>query len=280
MSARDTVAVNQNASAVNDDAQEMLEGVVISGSWDAVNATCQILIGDTVGYEVPYFGDGISQPMLVTATLAVPAIGDQYGPVGGERAQVWESQGSYFAKLEHGHDDSPQAPAGERWILHRSAADPVSVAYDSGVKLTNDGPNPSDKLGGTHVGENGAISTLVTKAQTGVNTRDDIMKTGVGADPATLNPIVNGQPTIGNNATRQMDVQSALDATQLFTCKMFLKFTKAIIANGGLPTAPSAEALLATLIGPGFPDAEQITEILTGTAPITCPNCSQTVLIK
>lgn len=142
---------------------EMLEGVVVAGSWDAAEGVCQVLVGDTVGYEAPFFADG-NQPFMPICTLVCPAIGDQYAPVGGERALIWESQGSWVAWLEHGPDDTSQVPAGERWIRHRSSASPSAVVYDSDLRLTNDGPTSGDNLGGAILGGTGSLTQSQTKS--------------------------------------------------------------------------------------------------------------------
>ncbi len=164
MSSRDALAVQQNAAEVGRNAPRMLEGVVISGSWDPANATVQVLVGDTIPFEnVNFNSSGLNQPFMPVCTVCSPIPYDQAGPVGGERVQIWEANGGGFAWYEAGPDDSPQAPAGERFIMHRSAANPNAVVFDAGIQLTNDGPTTGDQLGGTLVGYQGALTALFTK---------------------------------------------------------------------------------------------------------------------
>lgn len=167
---------------------EMLEGVVISGSWDAAEGVVQVLVGDTVGYESQFFADG-NQPFMPICTLVCPAIGDQYAPVGGERALIWESQGSWVCWLEHGPDDTSAVPAGERWIQHRSAASPNAVAYDSALHLKNDGPTTGDSLGGAVLGGTGAL----TQSQTKSGARSTIDDTAQKIESVTAGGLTSGQ---------------------------------------------------------------------------------------
>jgi hypothetical protein len=150
-----------------------LEGIVLPGSWDASEGVCQVLIGDTVGYEAPFFADG-NQPFMPICTISTPAIGDQYAPVGGERVQVWRAAGGYVCTFEHGLDDTQQVPSGERWISHRATtSDPDSPSWDAQLQLTNDGPTTGDGLGGTRVGGTAAL----TRTQTGSGMVTDLNDT-------------------------------------------------------------------------------------------------------
>lgn len=122
-----------------------LEGVVVAGSYDPGEGTIEVVVGDTDAA----FGAGTTEREIITATLATGQIGDQYGPIGGERVVLTLTHsGAYVAKLEHGPDDSPQAPMGERWIAHRKPGNgdgpPI---WDSTLKVTNDG-SPGDGKGG------------------------------------------------------------------------------------------------------------------------------------
>ena len=100
---------------------DVLEGVVVSGSWEAAEGTCQVLVGCTIGYESPFFNEnGLNQPLMPVCRIINHAIGDQYGPIGGERAVIWEAGAGWVCKLVHGPDDSSPVPSGERWIQHRS----------------------------------------------------------------------------------------------------------------------------------------------------------------
>lgn len=133
----------------------VLEGIVVAGSWDASTATCQVVIGDT--YSAP--SDSGDQPDIEQVTVAVGQIGDQYGPVGGERVTLLRTQSGWIALFEHGDDDSQQVPSGERWISHVNAQGVV----DAYLRHTNDGPTTGDGLGGAHYGGNAALAKTTTK---------------------------------------------------------------------------------------------------------------------
>lgn len=139
-------------------APRLLEGVVLAGSWNPAEGTVQVLVGDTA--LAAAMSDSYDAAMIVTATVQTSQIGDQYGPAGAERVVLHESQGSWIATFEHGPDDTPGAPSGERWIAHRNA----SGVVDAYIKLTNDGPTSGDGLGGTLLGGGGALTKATTKS--------------------------------------------------------------------------------------------------------------------
>lgn len=107
------------------------EGWVVGGSHDPSEGSIEVTLGDTYGIT-PDDGDSFATegkvPLLGTHS-------DQQGPRGGERVVLIPIQSGYGALLHHAKDDSPGAPAGERWIVHRNA----SGAVDAFFKLTNDG---------------------------------------------------------------------------------------------------------------------------------------------
>ena len=91
-----------------------LEGIVIGGSYNPDEGTVDVLLGDTGAVE----NDGQSgQVILKGLPLTVHAIGDQQGPLGDERCILVQRWSGYAVQLEHGPDDSPAAPSGERWIV-------------------------------------------------------------------------------------------------------------------------------------------------------------------
>lgn len=176
------IATQQAVSKSAPSGDEKLEGVVVAGSWIASEGVCQVLIGDTVGYENNFFNDGgMNQPLMPVCRIINPAIGDQYAPVGGEGVVAWVAQCGWVCEFLHYPGDSSPVPAGERWIQHRSAADPSTVTYDSSVNLTNDGPTPGDSLGGTYTGGTGAI----TQSQTASGARSTINDTAQSIEHIT-----------------------------------------------------------------------------------------------
>lgn len=143
-----------NASLKSQDAPvAVLEGVLQAGSYDPTNGTVQVVIGHTVA--AAGFDDG-DQPMIVTASLATVGYGDQYGPIGNERALVLRAGTHYIAFIEFGPDDSPGVPSGERWIVHRN---PQTGDVDAIVKLQNNTPGTTNGVGSATVGA-GQVSTI------------------------------------------------------------------------------------------------------------------------
>lgn len=139
-----TQANSQGAPA----AQTFLEGVCIAGSYDPVGEweggaampSASFVIGDSYAAA-----DDSNNMLVVRASLLTTQIGDQAGLIGGERAMLFRVPSGWAAMLEHGPDDSPQAPLGERWIAHR---DPTTGEYNAFLKATNDGATAHDGIGG------------------------------------------------------------------------------------------------------------------------------------
>ena len=131
------------------------DGIVMAGSYDPADGTVSVGIGDTFAClpEDEIFL-GYTPPLTYKKVrLATSQIGDQYGPVGGERVDLHPTYGGQQAVLKHGPDDSPQAPAGERWIMQTPLATIIANGgklggYTQGLKFTNDGATAGDGLGG------------------------------------------------------------------------------------------------------------------------------------
>ena len=151
-------------------------GVAVGSSWSAVdNAGAQIDAGtiqSTSGKTAAILGDdgdtGLAKPRLNVATMMV---GDQYGPIGNERVVIIPTETAEIALFIHGPDDSPGAPAGERWICHRN---PTTGKVDSYIKLTNDGSTPGDGKGGLKLGF-AEFATIDTSGGHSI-TLDDVAK--------------------------------------------------------------------------------------------------------
>jgi hypothetical protein len=181
-----------NGGTSNDD----LEGIVVAGSWNPTTATIQVTIGDTYAIANDNSGD---QFAIVTATVGT-TYNDQYGPVGGERVHLQRVGAGWVAHFEHADDDSPGAPAGERWIVHRNA----SGAIIGFLKLTNDGIAAGDGLGGLSILA-GAFLQFLTTGGYGVQADDANSETLLGQ----LSAIVTGNP---NKVARYSDLQTLVTA--------------------------------------------------------------------
>lgn len=139
-------------------------GVVTAGSWSAIDdASRQIEAGTaeaTSGKTAAILGDdgdtGLAKPRLNVATTQ---IGDQYGPIGGERVLIIPTEDGPVALYIHGPEDSPGAKAGERWILHRN---PTTLGWDAFLKFTNDGVTTNDGKGGISVNAASFLSMVTT----------------------------------------------------------------------------------------------------------------------
>lgn len=134
----------------------VLEGYVVQGSWDPAEGTIEVLLANTAALFTDY-GDA---PATVVANLMTNGLGAQYGPVGGERVELFRTPSGYSAQIEHGPDDTPFTPTGEWRTLHRSGAG----IYNSGWQLTNDGATVGDGLGGSIFGYLGGLTELRTSS--------------------------------------------------------------------------------------------------------------------
>jgi len=106
-----------------------IEGVVVPGSYDPKNGWIDVLLGHsaTLGED----GDTANEKIIVQhVPLLTNHVGDLGGPIGGERCVLIPIRGSWRVVLEHGPDDSPNAPQGEKWI-HLRDVDPqlAKAAY-------------------------------------------------------------------------------------------------------------------------------------------------------
>lgn len=139
------------------------EGTIIGQSYEPATGASSVLFGDTYALLGDDGDTFINHPGL---PLATSQIGDQSGPVGNERIVAIPSPTGYVLHFVHGEDDSPNVPAGERWILHRSEAswnEPAPV-WDAGLKHTNDAATPGDGLGGALYGLNAGLTKATTRS--------------------------------------------------------------------------------------------------------------------
>jgi hypothetical protein len=113
------------------------DGIIANGSWNPADGTVTVLKIETASL----LPSNTEQPLpLPGVQLLAPVHGMQGGPVGGERVILMRRHSGWLALLEHGKDDSPGAPAGEKWLTHKSG---------SSQKFQNSG-NVSTTANATH----------------------------------------------------------------------------------------------------------------------------------
>lgn len=126
------------------------EGLIVEGSYDPVGMqfgqsampTVQVIFCDQYAAATD---DDSSELLSVRATLATTQIGDMAGPIGGERVLLYRTGSGWTALFEHGPDDTPKVPSGERWIAQRNRATGEVMGF---IKLLQDGATAHDGLGG------------------------------------------------------------------------------------------------------------------------------------
>ncbi len=203
------------------------EGIILKGSYDPSDGTATVAFGDTIAV----FGDSGDTPILVPRVpIKTPHVGDQYGPLGDERVKISATQSGYAAEMVHGPNDSPGAPAGERWIAHRRA----NGTYDTIIKLTNDAASKGDRKGGFSV-SGGALIALATAGGLSL-TMDDA--TGL---------IMIGKPGLGTadalvTATDLQETANAIIANAQTTINALAR----IVSGGSGVAAPTISSVTAT----------------------------------
>lgn len=117
-------------------------GVVIQGSHDPKDGTAESIIGPTAAI----IGDDGDTAVNPTRIPMASLYGDQVGLRGDERVVMVPAptRSGFIGITHYGEDDSPGAPAGEIWRVHRKADGTI----DHFSKWTNDGPTAGDGLGG------------------------------------------------------------------------------------------------------------------------------------
>jgi hypothetical protein len=216
------------------------EGVI--QAYNPADGTVRVTYGDTGSMFSDTPDRQIDHPFI---PLLTPAHGRQAGPRGKERVIVIESQGGPVALLHHEDDDSPGAPVGEDWAVHRNSAS----AIDAYVKLTNDGSTQGDDAGGIQILAGGFAKIFTTNGWT--FSFDDTGKKGIIASPGGLSITLddnNGVMTLGSGddpgsaeaLIRASDLNSALSA-QVNQLKTDLTTWAAAHLQGGSgATGPTA----------------------------------------
>jgi hypothetical protein len=236
--------VNDFASSLLAKAQELVspligrEGVVINGSWQPTGefaGTAETLQGDTASV----LGDDGDAPIShAHISVGTTAIGDQYGPRGGERAVLLPTQSGWIKIFHHGPDDSPGAPAGELWRCHYNAAGQI----DAYIKLTNDG-DAGDALGGLSMLTG---SRFVLETASGFTVIiDDVAKAIRLGTPGglalilddTLGKILIGKGGLGapDSVMTQSDAQTLANAIIESVQTAFNTFAATVQSGSGVP---------------------------------------------
>jgi len=140
------VVMPKVADMLRQHAPHARDGFIVAGTYDRADGTASVCIANTMAVHTDR-GDG---PVVVgRVPIYATHVGDQFGVIGDERVVLLPTESGYLALIRHGPDDSPQAPAGERWIGHRN---PATGATDVSLKLLNDGAANDGKGGFSAVG--------------------------------------------------------------------------------------------------------------------------------
>lgn len=181
--------------------------------YDPSDGTAEAIIGPTAAI----IGDDGDSAVNPTRIPLSHQYGDQVGLRGGERVVLVDAptQSGFLGFTHYGPDDSPGAPAGEIWRVHRNADGEI----DAYQKFTNDG-DAGDGKGGI---QELAGSYWQRKTAGGITiTADDATDT-VTVAIGGLSIVVNGKDGIitlgggddlgaGFALIRESDLNSALSA--------------------------------------------------------------------
>jgi hypothetical protein len=214
------------------------EGNIVS--YDSTDGTVEVLFGDSAAIITGPQGDGDAPPTELHVPLITNHHGDQFGPVGGERCIVIPTQSGYAAHIIYDEDDSPGAPAGERWITH---LDPATGNVDSYIKFTNAGSTTNDGKGGLLLGF-GELAEIETAGGHGV-ILDDVAKKVIVKSAGGLTLILDdntgtiqlagsGDPT-ADAIVRQSDLVTLLGQIQA----QLQAWALAHVSNGSGNAGPS-----------------------------------------
>ena len=203
------------------------EGIVIKGTYDPTDGTATVAFGDTAAV----FRDEGDTPILIPRVpIKSPHVGDQYGVMGDERVKISATQSGYAAEMVHGPDDSPGAPAGERWIAHRNKRG----AYDLYLKITNDAATVGDGKAGFRVSGAGLISFVTTGGL--ILTMDD----------ATSKVMIGrGNLTNADAVVTATDLQESVNAI-ISSVQTAINIMSLRAQPGTGPAAPTIAAVTAT----------------------------------
>jgi hypothetical protein len=134
------------------------EGIIVSGSWQAAYGTVTVKKASTAALPPD---SAIGQMVMKDVVLLAPAYLDQGAPIGNERCIVMPFHGGLGAYILHEEDDSPGAPAGERWIGHKSGST-IKLKNSGDISTTAHGSHDVTAASSTH-----AVSGNATRSVTG-----------------------------------------------------------------------------------------------------------------
>ncbi len=208
------------------------EGIILAGSYDATTGTVQVIMGHTVAAATFQHPNGQQiTPTVVGASLQVTGYGDQYGPIGGERCLLVQCGTQFTAFLEFDQDDSPGAPSGERWIVHRSPINPQNIT--GYTKWTNDGATGGDGLGGWQTLGGNYASLATTGGITFVlnDTANTATITGSNGLQISINK-ATGTINIGGGSTNLVNVSGGSSSIAVGSSGVIFNGVSASSANG------------------------------------------------
>jgi hypothetical protein len=225
------------------------EGVVQRDSYNAADGTISVIDGVTAAM----FEDDGNEPLIHTRVpLASSHVGDQFGPIGGERVVLVPTQSGYIALHRHGPNDSAGALIAERLISHRNRQ---TKAVDVAIKLTNDGATAGDSLGGL-LAVGGSLQSFSTAGGFKITLNDTTKQIQIvtpGGLSVTLDDN-NASVSLGGtgldataNALMRKNDGDALAAQIIAKVQAALSTWRAGLAAGGnAPPPPTIAAATAT----------------------------------
>jgi hypothetical protein len=113
------------------------DGLVADGSWNPKDGTISVWLIETASL----LPSGTEQPLLLQGVqLATTVAGHQGPPIGNERCVLIRRHTGWLAILEHGTpagtpDDSPGAPAGEHWDVHKGTGSYTKITNAGNVEV-------------------------------------------------------------------------------------------------------------------------------------------------
>lgn len=233
-------------------------GPANTGTYDPKDGTAEFTVGTTAAIITDEGDTPVTPPRVTVATV----YSDQYGLRGNEHAMLIPAPtpSGFIALTHHDETDSPGAPAGEVWRVHRKADGTI----DHFSKWTNDGSTPGDNLGG-QVHSGFGLHEVETKG--GLSTvHDDTAKQIKKTANAQTYTIWDAQGNAISHVASEVglgDLASNLDATtaamrksdlstyessrQNTNLQDFIKYAN-LLSSAGVITGAQLSTMLAALV--------------------------------